>query len=385
MTCFSIFLRKFATKLFDMKIRIRNYFAMKRVIVILLSMLPLLLFAKGGKDPRLIIITIDGLRWQEVFCGADGNLLFDDDQVADTAQARQTYWRSTPEERREVLMPFTWSTIVQKGLLIGNRLKNSKMQVANWTKISYPGYCEMMTGMVDDAIVDNAPVNNPHRNVLEAANEDPRYKGSVVMYGSWKSTRFAIHNELAGIPASVSYEPNVAKKQTPCLLMVDRMLAGMPRYWGAEHFDAFTYAYAIETLKNDHPKVMWISFGDCDEWAHARRYDLYLDGAKGTDAFIRDIYEACEADRFYRGKTTYLITCDHGRGLGNAWAHHGCDTYGSETTWLMLLGKGVEAMGETTECGPYYTKQIAATIASILGIDFTPDDGTSVLPIERSR
>ena len=356
---------------------------MKRIIIILymLCLLPLLLFAKGGKDTRLVIITIDGLRWQEVFLGADGNLLSDEVQTGDTALARQTYWRPTPEERREVLMPFTWNTLAPKGLIIGNRAKNSKMQVANKACISYPGYCEMMTGMVDDAIVGNAPVNNPHRNVLEAANEDPRYKGGVVMYGSWKSTRFAIRNELAGIPASVSYEPNVAKKQTPCLQLVDKMLAGMPRFWGAEHFDAFTYAYAIETLKNDHPKVMWVSCGDCDEWAHARRYDLYLDGAKGTDAFIRDIYETCEADRFYRGKTTYLITCDHGRGWGNMWAHHDGTTNGSEATWLMLLGKGVEALGEITECGPYYNKQIAATIASILGIDFTPDDGSSLSAI----
>ena len=355
---------------------------MKRIIVILLSLMPVLMFAKGDKDTRLVVITIDGLRWQEVFSGAEENLVSDPKQVRDTELYRKTYWRSTPEERREVLMPFTWNTIAKKGILIGNRNKNSMMQVANKTNISYPGYCEMMTGMVDEAITGNDPVNNPHRNVLEAANEDPRYKGSVVMYGSWKSTRFAIHNEPAGIPACVSYEPNVAKKQTPRLQLAQRMLEGMPHFWRSEHFDAFTYAFALETLLNDHPKVMWISFGDCDEWGHARKYDFYLDGAKGTDAFIRDIYEACEADKFYRGKTTYLIACDHGRGFGNEWTNHGSGTKGSEATWVMMLGKGVEALGETTECGPFYTKQIAATIASFLGIAFTPDDGTELLSIE---
>ena len=356
---------------------------MKHIIVILLSVLPMLLSAKGAGKTRLVIITIDGLRWQEVFEGAEENLLTDSKQVRDVELYRQTYWRSTPEERREALMPFVWNTIARQGIIIGNRNTNSMMQVANKTNISYPGYCEMMTGMVDEAITSNDPVNNPHRNVLEAANEDPRYKGRVAMYGSWKSTRFAIHSELAGIPASVSYEPNIAKKQTPRLQLAERMLAGMPHFWRSEHFDAFTYAFAIETLLKDHPKVMWISFGDCDEWAHARKYDLYLDGAQGTDAFIRDIYEALEADRFYKGKTTYLITCDHGRGFGNEWANHGSGTKGSEATWLMLLGKGIEAKGETSECGPYYTKQVAATIAAILGIDFTPDDGTKLQPIGR--
>ena len=343
----------------------------------------MLLWAKGDKDTRLVIITIDGLRWQEVFTGAEENLLNDKKQVRDTALTRETYWRDTPEERRKMLMPFVWNTVAEKGLIIGNRNKNSVMQVANKTNISYPGYCEMMTGIVDETIRNNNPVNNMHRNVLEATNEDVRYKGKVVMYGSWKPTRFAIHNESAGIPASVSYERNVAKKQTPQLQLVERMMEGMPHYWSSEHFDAFTFAYAIETLRMDHPKVMWISFGDCDEWGHSRKYDLYLDGTKGTDAFIRDIYEACEADRFYRGKTTYLITCDHGRGLGNEWANHGGSTKGSEATWLMLLGKGIEAQGEVSECGPFYTKQVAATIASILGIDFTPEDGAQLSPIRK--
>ncbi len=339
-----------------------------------------MLSAKGDKDTRLVIITIDGLRWQEVFQGAEENLMTDSKQVRDVEQLRQTYWRATPELRRKALMPFVWNTIAKQGTIIGNRNLNSIMQVANKTNISYPGYSEMMTGMVDEKITSNDPVNNPHGNVLEAANRDLRYKGSVVMYGSWKSTRFAIHNEQAGIPASVSYEPSVAKSKSPRLQLAERMLEGMPHYWRSEHFDAFTYAFALETLLADHPKVMWISFGDCDEWAHARKYDFYLDAANATDAFIRDIYEAMEADKFYKGKTTYLITCDHGRGFGNEWANHGSGTKGSEATWVMLFGKGINAKGETTENGPFYTKQVAATIASILDVDFTPDDGARVAP-----
>ena len=354
---------------------------MKRIILLLLVFLPLLAAAKRDKDTRLIIITIDGLRWQEVFTGADPDLVGDAKVVRDTTELRQAYWRSTPEERRQTLMPFTWDVIARQGLLIGNRNKSSVMQVANKTNISYPGYSEMMTGMVDEKITENDAVNNPHRNVLEVANADPRYKGRVMMYGSWKPTRFAIHNDSAGIPASAAFEPSIASKQTPRLQMLDRMQEGMPHFWRHERFDAFTFAYVMETLKTDHPKVLWVSFGDGDEWAHARKYNLYLDSAHDTDAFIRDIYEACERDPFYRGKTTYLITCDHGRGWGDGWANHGSSNKGSEATWLMLWGKGIQPVGETVNNGPYYTKQVAATIAAILGIDFTPDDGNQLSPI----
>lgn len=354
---------------------------MKRIILILLSVLPVLAFAKGDKDTRLVIITIDGLRWQEVFMGVEEALLSNTKEVRDVERYRQTYWRPTPADRRTTLMPFVWNTVAKQGTIVGNRNLGSVMQLANKTNISYPGYSEMMTGMVDESITGNDPVNNPHRNVLEAANADWRYRGSVMMYGSWQSTRFAIHNEQAGIPACVSYEPTIAKNKTPRLKLAERMLAGMPRYWRSEHFDAFTYAFAYETLLSDHPKVMWISFGDCDEWAHARKYDLYLDAANATDAFIRDIYEACEADKFYKGNTTYIITCDHGRGDGDQWGSHGSSTKGSEATWMMLWGKGIKAQGETRDCGPYYTKQIAATIAAILDLDFTPDDGSQLQPI----
>ena len=239
---------------------------MKRLILILFLM-PLMAFAKGDDFPRLVIITIDGLRWQEVFSGAEESLLSNTKEVRNVEQTRRLYWRHTPVDRRMALMPFVWNTVAKQGMLIGNRNLGSVMQVANKTNISFPGYSEMMTGIVDEDIKGNDPIPNPHLNVLEVANQDLRYKGSVVMYGSWKSTRYAIHNEEAHIPASVSYEKNIAKTQTPVLKMVDRMMEGMPHYWGSEHFDAFTYAYAIETLKADHPKVMWISFGDCDEWA----------------------------------------------------------------------------------------------------------------------
>ncbi|MBO7119393.1 MAG: hypothetical protein J6W03_03640 [Bacteroidaceae bacterium] len=353
---------------------------MKRLFFIFL-MFPLMLSSKVVGDTRLVIITIDGLRWQEVFMGIDESLMANTKEVRDVDQLRRMYWRHTPVDRRKSLMPFVWNTIATQGTLIGNRTLGSVMQVANKTNISFPGYSEMMTGFVDDAITSNDPVANPHRNVLEAANEDLRYKGNVVMYGSWKSTRYAIHNEEAHIPASVSYEKNIAKSQTSVLEMVDKMLAGMPRYWRSEHFDAFTYAYALETIKADHPKVIWISFGDCDEWAHARKYDLYLDAANATDTFIQDIYETCEADKFYKGKTTYLITCDHGRGDGAEWGSHGSSIKGSEATWLMLLGKGIEPKGETLNNGPFLTKQVAATIAHILDIEFTPDDGAPLQPI----
>lgn len=333
-------------------------------------------------DPRLIIITYDGLRWQELFEGADSALINNTSFVKDTAALKEAFWRKTPEERRMALMPFTWEYVAQNGYIIGNRHKGSQMQVANKKNFSYPGYSEMFCGYADDERIDsNDPVANPNSNVLQAALADPRYAGNVMLYGSWESIRYAVNNDSIGLPASVAYEPNVARKPNNVLRLIDEMQEGMPHYWGSERFDAFTYAYALETLKSDHPKVMWISFGDTDEWGHDNKYDEYLKSTHGTDAFIRRIVETCENDPFYRGRTTYLITVDHGRGVRRGFSDHGSGAKGSEQTWMMAFGKGVEALGETTNNGPFYTQQFAANVAEVLGIDFTPDNGVRQEPI----
>jgi hypothetical protein len=267
--------------------------------------------------------------------------------------------------------------------MVGNRTKGSQMQVANSKNYSYPGYSEMFCGYADDERVNsNDPVPNANKSVLEAANADSRYKGKVMLYASWESIRYAVNNERGGFPGSVAYEPNVAHNQTPVLQLLDEMQEGMYHYWGSERFDPFTYAYAIESLKSDHPKVMYVGFGDTDEFAHSGAYDHYLDAVHWTDLYIRRIVEYCESDPFYQGKTTYLLTCDHGRGHGAAFRSHGESVRGSEQTWFVAFGKGIPALGETSDNGVFYTKQFAATIADILGVDFTPGNGVKCEPFD---
>ena len=103
---------------------------MKKLLFLLLAGLSLVACNDDNVERRLVVITIDGLRWQELFTGADSFLVANARYVASPDSLKQAYWRDTPEERREVLMPFTWSYIVKNGYLIGNRDKGSQMQVS---------------------------------------------------------------------------------------------------------------------------------------------------------------------------------------------------------------------------------------------------------------
>jgi len=350
-----------------------------------MAVLALMLFSscsKGGKDTRLVVITYDGLRWQEVFNGADEQLLNNPDHVSDPEAAKAAYWRDDLQERREALLPFLWSYVPQHGYIIGNRDKNSLMQVANSKSFSYPGYSEMFCGYPDDERIDsNDPNPNPNRSVLEAVNADPRYKDQVMMISSWESIRYAVNNDRGGFLGSSGHEPAyVTTEVTELLQQMDRSC--MSRYNGSERDDAITYGLALEILKNKHPKVFYIGFGDTDEYGHSGNYVRYLDSANWTDDMIRGIVETCEADPFYKGKTTYLLLTDHGRGRGTKFTSHSADVRGSNQTWFMAFGKDVPVLGETSNNGVFYNKQLAATIADILGVDFTPDNGEKCDPID---
>ena len=81
---------------------------------------------------NVVLVTTDGLRWQEVFRGADDSLLNKKDGgVADPDALRRAFWRETPEARREALLPFLWSTVARRGQVFGNRDKKSLAQVTN--------------------------------------------------------------------------------------------------------------------------------------------------------------------------------------------------------------------------------------------------------------
>lgn len=355
---------------------------MKRYLFpVLLALLALVSCSKEDNDPRLVIMTFDGLRWQELFSGADEGLVTDTRFVKDPEALKAAYWRETPEERREALLPFLWSYGAQHGYLIGNREKNSLMRVANTMNFSYPGYSEMFCGWPDDARINsNDPNPNPNVSVLEVVNQDPRYKGKVMMLSSWESIRYAVNNDRGGFPGSSAHEPLYV--DTPMSAMIQEMDSQIPGFGGGERADHSTAAFALETLREAHPKVLYVGFGDTDEFAHAGTYDRYLEGAHWTDRFIRYIVETCEADPFYKGKTTYILTCDHGRGRGAGFTSHGASVRGSEQTWFIAFGAGVPVLGETHDNGTFYTKQFAATIADILGVDFTPGNGEKCAPID---
>lgn len=321
---------------------------------------------------NIFIITTDGFRWQEVFNGADSALITNTDYTADTLLTKLQYWDGDLAGRRKKLMPFFWNVIAKQGQLLGNRNYNNKVNAANLYKFSYPGYNEMLTGYSDPLIYSNKAVVNGNTNILEYLDENKTYKGKVVAFSSWSLFPFILGKERNDLPVYSGYEtlPDTGTNET--MKTINDLQENIITTKKATRYDAVTFLAAKEYIKTHEPKVVLISLGETDEWAHSRRYDQYLLHAAEADKMIGDLWNFIQTNPAYKNKTAMLITTDHGRGSkSNQWNNHGLFTAGSGQTWLAALGPGIEARGEIKEPQQVYEKQIAATIAALLGLDFS--------------
>lgn len=353
---------------------------MKKTLMAVFAAL-MLLPAVMKAEQKVVLVTVDGYRWQELFGGADP-MLIHMSKFGNVDLMKQDYWKETPEERRKTLMPFTWDFIVNNGVIIGDRNQGCTMDVTNKMWFSYPGYNEDLCGHADDEhVTSNDAFPNPNMTVFEAANNTKTYRNSVLCFGSWERFIEIFNEKRSGLEVNAKYRHAMSKNPTEREKYIDKLQEACPKFWDGERFDFLTHEYALEAMRSRHPKVVYIGYGDTDEWGHEGNYRLYLDAAHSTDAYLKELWDLIQSDPFYKDQTTVIVSCDHGRGDTDvdAWRDHGQDTPHSGQTWLMAFGKGIPAKGVVTS-GKYYNSQIAPTIAKFLGIKFEPKGvGTPII------
>ena len=328
---------------------------------------------------NVVVITIDGLRWQEMFGGADRDY-FKKGKPGEVTDAEKRFWRSSAEERREVLMPFMWKTIASKGQIFGDPSKGSRVHVTNGLWFSYPGYNEMFAGAADSRIDSNDKVPNPNLTVLEWLNGRPAFKGRVAAFGSWDVLPSILNAARSGIPVGSGFTP-VPSPRTDRERAINELATDLPSHWSYGPVDAPIVYAALESLRTARPRVLYVMLGEGDEWAHAGRYDLYLDATARADRFIQRFWDTLQSLPDYKDRTTLLITTDHGRGATTAdWMDHGRKVPAAETTWMAALGPAVAPLGRR-ESLTVTTAQLAATIAAVVGEDYRSASPSAAPPL----
>lgn len=329
--------------------------------------------ASGAPAANIFIITTDGFRWQEVFNGADSSLLHNEKFTPDAATMQMMYWAATPEERRKKLMPFFWNVIAGKGQVYGNRQYDNKVDVKNAYRISYPGYNEMFTGTANHSVTSNRKKNNPNLNVLEYLNSKETFRGKVAAFTSWEVFPFILNEPRSELNVNAGYENISDKGLTETERLLNEVQDRAVYQKSSTRHDRLTFVTAKEYIQKQRPKVVYIGFGETDEHAHNKRYDLYLQQANEFDRMLAELWHWVQTTEGYKNNTVFIITTDHGRGnKERSWDKHGYFTSGSSQTWLAAIGPHIEALGEIKNDRQVYQVQLAKTIATLLGESFEP-------------
>jgi hypothetical protein len=343
---------------------------MKYSIIVLLILLTPSLMAQQLKTKNVIIVTLDGYRWQELYKGADPDILKIPEYNKEPGLGA-TFEAPTSIQRRERLMPFFWNVISKEGQLYGNRSFGNKVNCSNHHLLSYPGYSEMLVGYPERTVTSNRKIVNPNATVLEFIHGQHEYHNKVAAFATWDAFPFILRKEKAkfhvnagsdlaeGSISSVEVEMNRQLKESN------------------HRTDHLTFQYAMEYLKRERPNVLFLGFDATDTYAHGGQYDKYLQAAYEADRMIAQLWQWIQSQPDYKDQTTIFITTDHGRGNGrHIWRNHRLLASGSRQIWFAVMGPDTPAFGEMKFKAKTYQNQVAKTIAAFMGLNYHPEHPT---------
>jgi len=319
--------------------------------------------AAAAQAPKVVVVTFDGARWEDVFHGADAKMV----EAYVHSDLRETVGKAYGGPQGGAgLMPFLHSVVARQGVLVGDRDAGQCAHVQNDMWFSYPGYAELLDGKPNPAILENDPIPNANVSFLEWAQNDKDFAGRVAMVGTWTLFKYIVNAERAKVPVNAA--------------LGDR-----------EPTDIRTAAEALDLLDTAKPRVLYVAFGDTDEFAHTGDYAGYLLALERGDEFLRQVWRRLQQDPFYRDQTTLIVSTDHGRGHTpmSAWMDHSSPRYhalypkyqpqyngkgveGSQNIWVAAIGpavrpEGAAAYGDGKTCA--LQAQIAASVVAALGRD----------------
>lgn len=323
-------------------------------------------FEVSGKTENLVIVTIDGLRWKEVFGGADSLLMNNAAYTEDAEMQNLLYWDDDVAQRRKKLMPFFWNVLARKGQLFGNRNYGNKVDVANPYKISYAGYNELFTGNPDWLVFNNNKKLNSNKNVFEQLNEMDAYHNRIALFSSWNVFPYILRSKKNSFFMNSSYETITDTALSDISLVQEKGVFDKT----PTRRDWLTYITAREYIEQKHPKIIYLAFGETDEYAHRKRYDMYLHHINAFDRMLGELWSYLQSTPGYRNSTSLLVTTDHGRGnrSGN-WNAHGMTISGSSNTWMAVMGPNVTHAGERRDEHQLYAKELPVIIYNLLGVN----------------
>ena len=291
----------------------------------------------GWRVDRIVLVTVDGVRWQDIAAALDG--------------------RSTVE------LPALRALAARGVALVGDVQSSAPFPV------SLPGYREILTGRrgAGDCL-DNlcAPIAEP--TLLDELAAAGRAPGEVAEVASWEGLALAAAAEPSRVVVSAGRHGGVNR----ALLAVDRQAALRLHAAAARHDyddhpdyrrDADTMELALSYLEAAHPRWLHVALGDTDIHAHAGNRNGYLDALAAADGFVARVAAALDQ---IGGDSIVVVTTDHGRGPD--FRDHGRAGDGSAHAWLVAAGGSIAPRGHVRAAAPHRLADLVPSLRVFIGL-----------------
>lgn len=312
---------------------------------------------------RVVLVTIDGVRWQDVFgVGAPPN-------GADLSQTGTA-------------MPELMRLVQSSGVALGSREDCGKVVVDGPSWVSLPGYLEIFTGQRTQCAWNECP-RTTQRTFMEEARSAFDSDTDVASIASWDHLERAVAHEPDAffISSGTRYQSHAVRGADE---VFDGLLLGAQGHGGAPggsptyRPDERTGDIALAYLEAYKPRLLHIGFGDADEYGHLGDVRAYMTSLHETDAFFARLEGVLGTWRKNGDKTTVLVTTDHGR--ASNFRDHGFWAPESARSFLVAFGDGAPNAGLACAKRDVHVKEMGSIVHGILGTRLC--DGVPCAPIE---
>jgi hypothetical protein len=321
--------------------------------------------SQENDDEAVVLIALDGVRWQEVFVGSDPSL-----SRASVVPA-------------EALMHHLHRLVAEQGAALGAPGHGPPIAASGPNFVSLPGYSEIFSGRRISGCKDNDCAPTTGRTVFDELASRAAAITDVAVFASWERIDRAASVRPSSLVLSVGRtreeHPDAMRDDPVAADWLDRGKRADPSPgWGDFRPDRLTASVALRYLETKRPRLLFVGLGEPDEYGHRGDYPGYLGSLRACDEAIGDLLATLGRMGARGAHTTVLVTTDHGRGVD--WRHHGRQFPESARTWLVAGGGRVQARGYVRARYAHRLSDIAPTIRDILDLpaDVSPSAGAAL-------
>ncbi len=319
------------------------------------------------RDPAeiVVIVTIDGVRWQDVFQGIDKYL-------GHNLGPEFAAWQSA-----EALTPNLHQLARTQGVLLG--ADAAPMVASSPSTVSLPSYSEIFSGRSPSCSNNDCAATKEPTLLDEWVESDA--SAQLTVLSSWSRIPRAAAMNLSSLTVSAGQTIQVHAERfckDPELCLQYHGGRQMPAWPGTEDYrpDQATSALALAYLKVHQPQFLFLGLGDTDEHAHRGDYRGYLQALHAADATLGAVSQWLKQQEQQGHRTLLICTADHGRSRG--FNHHGGAPEAARV-WALFAGSVVAAHPPMVAATARLA-DIAPTVRTFLGLprDTQPSAGQSL-------